>query len=549
MMPGDRDQMSDQGFFFVIGCLAAFLGWFRFKASLVRFYSENRILIALVVSLVLLALYLKVKAIFLKRMAPKDLEDEILAGSLDEDSVFAGISGSGKRVYIRQSYRRMHTQVVGTTNAGKTESVILPWAIDDIRKGRGLLIVDGKSDRSLLDKLYAYAHRYRREMDVRILSLCAPEMSHTFNPLVGGTPLEITERVFKAFVFENEYFKSLQYEALLHLLLIFEKNGIVPTPLKITQGLRSPVALKGLTATLDEGVETRWARDFLSLSREEREQRTSGLVTQLQVFAVGETAPIFNSEKSDIDLTQALDQGAIVYCQLPVLKIPVLGKATGKLILQCLQSAVSSRHLGEATSKEFFSVYLDDFTEYLTEGFVSLLNKSRSANVAIVFAHQALGDLAVLGEGIKNTILTNANLKVFMRTNEPESAEYFSGVIGTSESSKVTERQKKGLMGAERTGDGSVRDVEEFKFHPNLFKQELGVGEAVMVLPHAQGSLPVRLKFRKSPDLDALPIPLIAKPPAVGLQSLETESRDGGKRGGLEHLIHSKPETFTKEAA
>jgi TonB-dependent SusC/RagA subfamily outer membrane receptor len=37
----------------------------------------------------------------------------------------------------------MHTQVVGTTNAGKTESVILPWAIDDIKNGRGLILIDG----------------------------------------------------------------------------------------------------------------------------------------------------------------------------------------------------------------------------------------------------------------------------------------------------------------------------------------------------------------------------------------------------------------------
>lgn len=81
----------------------------------------------------------------------------------------------------------------------------------------------------------------------------------------------------------------------------------------------------------------------------------------------------------------------------------------------------------------FFSVYLDDFTEYLTPSFVTLLNKSRSANVGIVFAHQALGDLDGLGDGVKNTILTNSNLKVFMRTNEPESAEYFSSIRSRQE--------------------------------------------------------------------------------------------------------------------
>lgn len=543
----DRERLSDHAFFFLMGLLALTASWFRFRAPMMRFYYENRILIAFCVSVILLVAYLKAKAAFLKLMEPKDLEKEVLGASAGEDSVFAGLSEKGQRVYIKQSHRRMHTQVIGTTNAGKTESVILPWAIDDIRKGRGLLIVDGKSERGLIDKLYAYAYRYHRASDVRILSICEPGISHTFNPLSGGTPLEVTERVFKAFSFENEYYKSLQYEALLQLLLLFEKAGVLPTPLRLVEALQSPVALKGLAGKTEDGSGTRWVRDFMALTREEREQRTSGLVTQLQAFAIGETASIFNAEKSDIDLAQALDEGLIIYCQLPVLKVPTLGKSTGKLILQSLQSAVASRHLGFAQSKEFFSAYLDDFTEYLTEGFVSLLNKSRSANVGIVFAHQALGDLAALGEGVMNTILTNANLKVFMRTNEPESAEYFSSVIGTAEALKVTERQRKGVMGAERTGDGSVRDVEEFKFHPNLFKQQIGIGEAVVVLPHERGSLPVRLKFRKSPDLDKIALPLVAKPAPRGLPQAETQ--ETGRRGRLDHLIHPELETPTKEAA
>lgn len=78
------------------------------------------------------------------------------------------------------------------------------------------------------------------------------------------------------------------------------------------------------------------------------------------------------------------------------------------------------------------------------------MNKSRSANVGIVFAHQALGDITVLGDSVANSILTNANLKVFMRGNDPDSAEYFSKVIGTLTSTKFTERQSKTLFGVKQ---------------------------------------------------------------------------------------------------
>lgn len=517
MSENNRSEMTDRGFLMLVVGLGTFVIWLKYRFQIVMLYLKWRYMIALIITTVILLAFIKFKKKWLSLFKDKDIENDVIKPKDNEDAVYAGVSDKGKSVFIKQSFRRMHTQVIGTTNAGKTESVILPWAIDDIKKGRGLLMIDGKSDSNLLDKLYAYAKKHHREQDVRILSICNVDISHTFNPLSGGSVLEVVERVFNALNFENEYFKSIQYDAFLHCLMILEASKIKATPYKLIECLKNEKILSELASESQNERLQLWSNDFLKLSREEREQRTSGLVAQLQSFAVGDTSCIFNSEISDINLEQALENGEIIYCQLPALKIPTLGKATGKMILQCLQSAVASRHLGKYQDQKFFSVYLDDFTEYLTPGFVTLLNKSRSANVGIVFAHQALGDLKVLGDGVPNTILTNSNLKVFMRTNEPESASYFSEVIGTSQSSKITERQKKSLFGREKTGDESVREVEEFKFHPNIFKQELGIGEAVLLLPHEKGSLPIRLKFKKSFDLDKPVIPKLKKSEPVGI--------------------------------
>ncbi|MGE3386014.1 MAG: type IV secretory system conjugative DNA transfer family protein [Bdellovibrionales bacterium] len=516
--------MSDRGFAILAVGLVGFIVWLKFKLQIVAFYLKWRYGIAVAITALIMGSYYWIKRKFLERRKPAELEKLVLSPGENEDAVFAGITPEGKSVYIKQSFKRMHTQVVGTTNAGKTESVIIPWAVDDIKKGRGLLMIDGKSDSGLLNKLYAYAKKHHREHDVRILSLCSPEISHTFNPLAGGSVLEVVERVFGALTFENEYFRSIQYDAFLHCLLLLEEAKIKATPYRMIECLKQEKQLLHLRENSKDERLQAWVDDFVSLKREEREQRTSGLIAQLQCFSIGPNASIFNCENSDIDLERALEDGEIVYCQLPALKIPTLGKMTGKLILQCLQSAVSSRHLGSATSRKFFSVYLDDFTEYLTPNFVTLLNKSRSANVGIVFAHQALGDLASLGEGVSNTILTNSNLKVFMRTNEPESAEYFAGVIGTVRSVKVTERQKDGTFGSQKTGDGSVREVEEYKVHPNVFKKELGIGEAVVVLPHETGSLSVRLKFKRTFDLDVPQIPKLLKPMPMGLPKIKDDT-------------------------
>lgn len=108
-----------------------------------------------------------------------------------------------------------------------------------------------------------------------------------------------------------------------------------------------------------------------------------------------------------------------------------------------------------------------------------------------------------------------------MRGSDPESAEYFARVIGTKEAMKFTERTKRGVAGQNYTGDASARAVEEFVIHPNRFKSSLGVGEAIMVVPHEKGSKTVHMKFRKFDDLPAVPIPRIEKSKASSLPDNE----------------------------
>jgi len=237
----------------------------------------------------------------------------------------------------------------------------------------------------------AYCVHSRRAKDFRLLSLVNIDTSSTFNPLIGGSPEEITERVFSAFTFEDEYYKNQQFEVLKHVLILFEDAGISPTFQRLIQAITAPDVLIEISKSATNEMVKDWVLRFAGLTRDERERRSSGLVTQMGHFATGETSRLFNDDSPLIDIEQVMREGLIVYCQLPVMKTPVLGKATGKMILQAIQSAVSSRHLDGEKDFKFFSVYLDDFTEYLTPGFVSLLNKSRSGNVGVAFCPSGPG--------------------------------------------------------------------------------------------------------------------------------------------------------------
>lgn len=274
----------------------------------------------------------------------KKREDAVLGPS--EGAVFCGVSKEQKPIFVKERQRAMHTQVIGTTNAGKTESVILPWAIQDIEQGRGLILIDGKADSGLLDKLWAYSVKAGRRDSFRLFSISNLGASHQFNPLIGGSPEEVSERVFNAFDFENQHYRSLQYEIFSQVMRVFAGTGTVPTFLRLHQAITEPIRLEFLAGKLtDENLKS-WVLAFRDLPVQERAQRTIGLSAALSHFAFGSTACLFNTEGPSITLEKALSENLIVYFQLPVLLSPFLGKASGKMILQCLQSAVANRHRG-----------------------------------------------------------------------------------------------------------------------------------------------------------------------------------------------------------
>src|SRR5690606_27106929 len=83
----------------------------------------------------------------------------------------------------------------------------------------------------------------------------------------------------------------------------------------------------------------------------------------------------------------------------------------------------------------------------------------------------------------------------------------------------------KTLFGVNKSGEMSVRDVEEFTIHPNVFKKDLGVGEAIMIVPHERGAKTVRIKFSKTDDLEPEVMPQIAKTLMPLLEETELKSK------------------------
>ncbi|MGE0632166.1 MAG: hypothetical protein AB7O96_07140 [Pseudobdellovibrionaceae bacterium] len=340
----NNQNSSDQWILFVV--VGVFIMALAQKAGpiLTRLWGEHQNFLILDAAVLLLAVFGGVTVKLWNAYVEKCEEDAITAE--DQNAVLLGRDiESGKSVSLRQEFRTMHTQVIGTTNAGKSESTVIPKAVKDIQNGSGILLIDGKADGRFLDKLYAYVKKYKRENDFRLFSLGNIEASSSFNPLRGESPQAVTERVFSSFRFENEYYRNVQYKYFLGVIkLIFEQKE-VPTFSLVKQLLTDMEVLSPwIQASTDEGLKKDMTA-FMNLAAREREEKISGLETALSNFTSSEIGTLFEETEDRIDLDEAMEKNQILYFQLPTMLYPFLGEATGRLVLQCFQSAIAKRQL------------------------------------------------------------------------------------------------------------------------------------------------------------------------------------------------------------
>ena len=405
-------------------------------------------------------------------------DEDILQKCIQDKTTYLGwskvkalISGyNAEPVIIKDKDRTYHCQVVGTTGSGKTE-ILLNMIAQDIMKGYGCCIVDPKADDDFRDKLLCHAKACGYSKDVYFFSLMYPDKSHVYNPVQNGTPEEITERIINAASLEVEYYRNIQY--------VFLRNAII-----ILRTIHDFITLTDIIAFMQNFEDNQWVADNIvakaksDISVYLREclkleySDVSGILSILIQITSGIFGSILNN-RTQIDLKNIINNGKIVYFQLPVMKYGVIGKALGKMILQDIQSIVGSRQSTsidpEFTVKNFYPCYFDEFYSLAYPGFVELINKARSANVAIHLGHQSLADLAQVSKEFKEAVFENTNIKLISKQNDAASCEEFAKSFGTRMTTKTTHAVQKGLFFDVSTSS-SLREVDEFIIHPNMLK-------------------------------------------------------------------------------
>jgi intracellular multiplication protein IcmO len=377
---------------------------------------------------------------------------------------------TGKQVWLTNSDCRQHFLVLGTTGAGKTET-LLGFASNAISWGSGFLFCDGKGDVALFAKVYALARRFGREDDLLVLNYMTgnadvglsygEKRSNTLNPFATGSADGLTQMVvglmddtggdgamwkgratamftgvMRALTWMrdqqlidlnvSEIRDHLQLKRIIDLAMD-EQYDAMPKP--ISKSIKSYLtSLPGYKESqgYNQSQTTLDQHGYLEM------QFTKILGSLADVYG-----HIFHTPHAEVDMADVVLNRRILVIMLPALEkskdeIANLGKIVVATLKGMMGGTLGNKVEGNwgdivenrpTNSPSPFIVVLDEVGYYMVDGMDLMAAQARSLGFSMVFAGQDINAMKRLNEKVFGSVQGNTNTKIIMRTEDPDTAK------------------------------------------------------------------------------------------------------------------------------
>ena len=341
---------------------------------------------------------------------------------------------AGERLGISIGDALYHTVLLGPTGAGKS-TALAHLALADIHAGRGVLLIDPKTD--LVADILARIPEQRRD-DVVVID---PTSSRPvgINPLAraqtacGASPELVADTVLATLkgVFAESWGVRVEQVLSAALVTLARTPGatLVDLPLVLTNAAyrQRLIAASGADPL---GTGQFWAA-YEALSEAQRQQWVGPVLTRLQPFLIrphlratlGQATPSF-------DLGEVFTRRRIV---LVSLNKGVLGaesaRLLGSLLVGQLWPLILARAAVEPSRRHVVSVFIDEVQDYLSlpGSLADALAQARSLGAAFHLAHQYRGQLPA---ALKAGTDANARNKIIFSLSAADAAELARQAIG-----------------------------------------------------------------------------------------------------------------------
>lgn len=320
--------------------------------------------------------------------------------------------GVKKPIRLSTNDRRRHTYIIGQTGTGK--SVFLEnLAYQDMMDGRGFALIDPHGD--LVENLLGKVPKERVE---DIIYFNPGDMTHPIglNMFEYDSPDQkdflIQEAINMLYGLYDPGHTGIVGPRLEHifrncaLLLMSDPNGgtFIDIPKLLIDEEFVKSKLKHVT---DQNVLDFWTKEFpASQKSNEAGEVISWVVSKFGPFISNDAMRnIIGQTKSGFNLREIMDGKKILLVNLSKGRMGELNsKLLGIIFVMKFQAAAMSRADIPEDQREDFSLYVDEFQNFATESFESILSEARKYRLNLILGNQFMTQLT---DKIREAIIGN----------------------------------------------------------------------------------------------------------------------------------------------
>jgi len=302
--------------------------------------------------------------------------------------------------------RRLHTFVIGRTGVGKS-TLLWNTLVQDAKRGRGFAFIDPHGDDA--ERLLDHIPKHRSD-HVVYFNPSDLEYPVGFNPLAckesDATHLVVSGLISSLkHIYRDSWGPRMEYLLTMALLAVTEAGGT--TMLAVLRIFTDSDYRRHLLARVhDQVVLDFWQNEYESYNERFKTEAVAPIQNKLgKLLASPPLRNIFEQPRSKIDLRFMMDNNRILIANLSKGKLGEDSTALlGSLLISQFQIASMSRADQPENERKDFSLVVDEFHNFTTDSFASMLSELRKYRLSLTLASQYLSQIS---PDVRSAVLGN----------------------------------------------------------------------------------------------------------------------------------------------